>query len=334
VYRKLRSVRLKSGEKGTLGVIRTPDLRHRKAILSYYTPSAIEKEWGSTKDDWRLQHVTWFCLKSLSGSLDDLEILIYVLKVRSEIVGKVMIARHAGFAVAGNMVTKAEYRGKGLQSILAGELMKDFRSLGGIVIAAAAPQKGSYHLGVKEGYKTDGALMVFESSPTIRSEMFRQGLVTARPLKWNDYPSLVVHALREDGCFFRSYFLEQYGPSYMEHSFLKLKLLSEREQAVCHVLETEHKAIVGFATLVEDPKWKFQNWIFDVDVHPSFEENADKLIRSFSFPKGKIQCFLDGNSKKKEEALRACGFEHEATLSKHIMRENNRLDLLAYAKIV
>ncbi len=332
MYKKIRTIQLKTGENAELGLITTPDPSYAKGILNFYTPEAIVKEWGNPIDDWRLQHVAWFSLRSLASKLDKLDTYFYTLKVQKKIVGKVMLASYAECAVAGNMITLNDYRGKGVQSILLGKLMEDFRSKGGMIIGAAAPEKGSHHAGLHEGFKADGALMVYESEPDIPAKLYQPGPIKVRPVKWHDYPTVVVFYLQTGNFYLRNFFFDIYEGGYMEHTFLKLKLMVEKKLAVCHVMETKTKAIAGFATLIADPKWKFDNWIFDVDAHPNFEDQMEKLICSFSFPSGKTQCYVDSESKKKISALEKSEFRYEATFKRQVRKTGRWMDVLIYSK--
>jgi len=84
--------------------------------------------------------------------------------------------------------------------------------------------------------------------------------------------------------------------------------------------------------LTRQPQWHFDTLLLDFFVHESFYDQAGALLDALPRREEKLQCFVDQEAEAKAEALRAAGFEKEATLRRQIRWRGRQLDVDVYAK--
>ena len=96
-------------------------------------------------------------------------------------------------------------------------------------------------------------------------------------------------------------------------------------------MEKSTGAIVGYATLYPDERWP-NVYLLDFFIHPVFAGSAGTLLDAISWPKEKVQCYVDAESTGKLDALSSAGFFKEATFSRQIIRGKKWLDVFVMAR--
>jgi GNAT superfamily N-acetyltransferase len=322
VYKKLSMQTLKTGESMEIGVVLTPDEAHADQIAPFL------KHKG---DPWNT-HIA----RALKEELDELETRFYVGKLRGTVVTNVMTAEYNRTGLFGHVYTQPEHRRKGAFKLLMAEQMKDFRTRGGLLLLGTGHDSPAYWIYHSFGFRslTEGSgLMRTATEADFEAHYFAPGKTQVVEVRWRDWPRLnALFSIRE-GDFLRSVERERYGASSFEGGFLHLKEALEKDATYqAKLLESEHGAVVGCATLTKDPRWHRDVWLLDLFVHPDFTSSASALLDALDFPEGKIQCYADSRSSDKMRALEQAGFRQEAVFKGQLRTDDGEcLDVRGYA---
>ena len=107
-----------------------------------------------------------------------------------------------------------------------------------------------------------------------------------------------------------------YGPTNLEGGFLDFKHALETEDVydAAQLLTSSGGAIVGWATVSRDARWRPATAVLDLFFHPNFADAVPDLLSAVKFPDVKVQCYVDSGAEKKAAVLEAAGFTCEGRL--------------------
>lgn len=158
--------------------------------------------------------------------------------------------------------------------------------------------------------------MRYAASGDFEAEHFRPGDAHVVDLQWRDWPRLGALYASPGGERIRNVAQGLAGRSLYEGGFLELKRhLEEDDGYQAKVLETEHGAAAGLATIHRDPRWGPQAYLLDAFIHENFRSHGPPLLRSLALPAGWIRAYTDAASADKAQWLEALGFTKEADLA-------------------
>ena len=127
-----------------------------------------------------------------------------------------------------------------------------------------------------------------------------------------------------------------YGPTNFESGFLSFKHALETEDVYddAKLLISSSGAIVGWATVSRDARWRPATAVLDLFSHPNFVENVPVLLSAMKFPNVKVQCYVDSGAEKKAEVLEAAGFTCEGRFKNQFLYGVEYYDVLAFGREV
>ena len=322
MYTTLGKASLKTGEPIEVGLIQGPDAEHAEQIKPFLAHKG---------GDWN-RHVA----RSVAEELDGLETRFYVAKLDGKIISNVMTVEYAHAGILGHVFTDPGQRRKGAVSRVFDQLIPDLQKRGGVLTLGTgfdSPAYWIYHsCGFRSVVENTGFMRYATAESYEDDRIYVPSPAQVRAVLWRDWPRFSLLASRDRGWCLRSLHLSHYGPSNFEGPFLGLKRSVEGGNAQCVVLETEAAAVVGYATLVRDNRWRGHTWLLDVDVHPRFAQHTVELLKALDYPSAKIQCHADGDAHAKAAAVQAAGFRHEATLQNQIECGGKTLDVVVYKR--
>lgn len=322
MYTKLDEVQLKSGEPMEIGVVKAPDPEHAERLHDHL------KHKG---EPW-----IWHVDRSLQGDLDELETRYYIGKIGDEIAANVMTVEHSRVGILGHVFTKPHHRRKGAYQAVMARQMDDCGRRGVKLLYLGtgfeSPPYWIYHSFGFRGVAERSGQMRHAWEESFEKKFLSAGTCEVREVRWHHWPTGNVLLMQTDGDYLRTISLGQFGRSSFEGPFIGLKKeIEEKRGPQCNVLVAPNGAVMGIAILRPDARWKGAVSLLDVFVHPNAAGQAGDLIRSLPSPY-KIQCYADGESAAKMQALEGCGFRREAVLAGQVQRDGKALDVMVYAK--
>ncbi len=327
MYRKLSTVTLKSGEIMEIGVVKAPDEEYASRINSFleHKPDVYK----------------WHIRRSVREELDELETYFYIGKLGDEIIANIMTVEHLGVGILGHVFTKPEHRRKGACAAVMREQMEDFRRRGGKALYLGTGYGGvAYRIYSSFGFRSvvpGSGFMRYFAEEDFESKWFdqRETTVRVKEVQWHDWAKMTALTGVVEGDWLRSVMIPIYGPTNFEGGFLALKreLEEGRRYREVKLLESEKTgAIVGFAALMDDPRWGGNVCLLDLFVHPNFWSSADPLMDALSWPSKKVQCFTESTSDGKIALLKAYGFQQEGLFKGQIIKGDEKIDILCFAR--
>lgn len=325
MYTKLRTVKLKSGEKMEIGVVQAPDIEYAEVINSF-----LAHKGGL----W-----VWHIKRCLEESLDELETYFYIGKLENgEVIANIMTVEHLGVGILGHVFTKPEHRRKGACTNVMAEQMEHFRKRGGRALhLGTGYDSPAYHIYSKHGFESvipKSGFMKYYVTPNFEETYFAPDDVHTKDVQWHDWGKMTALTGIVIGDYLRSLAFHIYGPSSFEGGFLGFKhdLEADERYYDAKLLEAQNGAIVGLATIVEDNRWSPSTYIFDFFVHPYFGDKSAKLLKAMDMPNGKIQCYVDTKSIGKIQCLVNSDFKPEAVLKDQLKHGDKSLNVLIFSR--
>ena len=98
------------------------------------------------------------------------------------------------------------------------------------------------------------------------------------------------------------------------------------------LLVTLDGAIVGWATVSRDERWRPATAVLDLFFHPNFADDLPTLLSAVKFPDVKVQCYVDSSAKKKASVLEDVGFTCEGQLKNQFEYGGQPYDVLVFAR--
>jgi len=120
----------------------------------------------------------------------------------------------------------------------------------------------------------------------------------------------------------------------MEGGFLGFKHALEAEDAydAAKLLVTSEGAIVGWATVNRDRRWKPATAVLDIFFHPNFTDDVPALLSAVAFPDAKVQCYVDSGAEKKAAVLETAGFTWEGRFENQFAYNGQDYDVLVFGR--
>jgi len=318
MHRKLGETRLKTGERMEIYVVCAPDEEYGSGVLALL---------GHKGGIWQ-----WHMEAAFRGETGLLQCRFYLGIVNGRIISNVSTWEHGSTGILAHVFTVEDQRRKGACRALMAALMEDFlRRSGKILTLGTGYDSPPYHIYKGFGFRsmTEGSgFMRYDADPAFEEEFFSWRSVRLRGLEWQDWPTLNVLFAVQDGSYLRSLSHGVFGPTNYEGCFLQDQKGRLEGSLQANLLESERGAIVGYATLIPDGRWRNQVWLLDLFLHPRFESHATSLLEAMNWPKEKVQGYVEADLSWKIDALSRLGFHQEATFSKQIRRGDKEMDVL------
>ncbi|MDE0086064.1 MAG: GNAT family N-acetyltransferase [Candidatus Poribacteria bacterium] len=326
MYKKLGNTVLKTGENMEVGVITAPDERHAEEVKQFL---------GHKGGNWE-----WHIEQCVTESLDELETRFYVGKIDGNIITNIMTVEHEGIGILGHVFTLPEQRRKGACKGVMAYQMEHFRQRNGRALYLGTGYNGHpyriYHSFGFESVYPESGFMKYHVNENFEERYFAPASVQPKLVEWHDWPKLTVLSGIVEWDILRSLKWSVYGPTNFEGGFLSFKHTLETNDAYddAKLLVTESGAIVGWATVNRDVRWRPAIAVLDLFFHPNFAESVPVLISALQFPELKVQCYVDDTAKKKAEVLEAVGFACEGRFKNQFTYNGEHHDVLVFGREV
>ena len=324
MYNKLGEVKLKTEEQMEVGVITAPDAPHAEEIKQFL---------GHKGGNWE-----WHIQRCVIEDLDALETRFYVGKVEGRVITNIMTVEHEGVGILGHVFTLPQQRRKGAAKGVMGYQMDDFRQRAGRALYLGTGYNSHpyyiYHSFGFESVLPDSGFMNYYVNEDFEEHSFAPASAQPKPVEWHDWPKLTALSGIVGWDALRSLAWNVYGPTNLEGPFLGFKHALETEDVYndAKLLTTSDNAIVGWATVSRDARWKPATAVLDLFFHPNFADDVPTLLSAVEFPQSKVQCYVDSGAEKKAEILETAGFTCEGRFKNQFAYGGQDYDVLAFAR--
>ena len=332
MYDKLGEVVLKTEERMEVGVITAPDERHSEEVKQF-----LGHKPGNYK---------WHIERCVTEVLDALETRFYVGKLEGRVITNIMTVEHDGIGILGHVFTLPQQRRKGACKGVMAYQMEDFRQRTGRALYLGtgynSPPYYIYHsFGFESVYPESGFMKYhvnedFEERYFARLESAPTEEVGVHPksVEWHDWPKVTALSGIVGWDTLRSLTWGVYGPTNLEGGFLGFKHTLETGDAYddAKLLITSGGAIVGWATVSRDERWRPATAVLDLFFHPNFADAVPTLLSGVAFPDVKVQCYVDSGAEKKAAVLETAGFTCEGQLKNQFASGGQHYDVLVFAR--
>ena len=288
----------------------------------------------SSREQWHLDEV-------FAGRVSPLQTRFYLGLLNEQPVCNIMVSEHDGIGIVSHVYTVPEHRRKGIARLVMTEQMADFQARSGRYLTLSTGfDTHPYYLYHDFGFRSvvpESGHMKFMENAAYEAEHFRDdenGEARVIPGDWKHWPSLNVLCALAGPPYLRNVGLGHIGPRMFEGAYLGLmKQTREEDDVQVRLVVTERGAVVGYATLVPDIRWRGETVLLDLAVHSAFKAQLKPLLESFALPAGrKVLCHVEPEDGPKTAALEGAGFVHEATLRQQFRAAGNTLDAEVYAR--
>ena len=248
-----------------------------------------------------------------------------------------MTVEHEGVGILGHVFTLPEQRRKGACKGVMAYQMEDFRQRNGRALYLGTGYNGHpyriYHSFGFESVYPESGFMKYHVNEDFEERYFAPAPVQPKPVEWHDWAKLTALSAIVEWDVLRSLIWNVYGPTNLEGGFLGFKHALETNDAYddAKLLVTESGAIVGWATVSRDERWRPAIAVLDIFFHPNFAESVPELLTALKFPELKVQCYVDGTAKKKAAVLEAAGFTCEGQFKNQFTYNGQHYDVLVFS---
>ena len=326
MYTPLAASTLRTGESLEIGVVLAPDNDYAPLVR----PILAHK---SSNEQWHLDEV-------FAGRVGPLETRFYLGRLDERPVCNVMVSEHDGIGIVSHVYTTPEHRRKGIARLVMARQMADFKDRDGRYLTLSTGyDTHPYHLYHGFGFRSvipESGHMKYMVNAAFEMVHFRGDGARVVPGDWRNWPSLNVLCAQAGPPFVRNVGLGHMGPRMFEGAYLGLmKLTREDDDVQVRLVVTERGAVVGYATLVPDTRWRGETFLFDLTAHSAFTAYLKSLLDSFDLPaERKVLCHVEPGDALKTAALKDAGFLREATLRKQFKAAGQAMDVEVYARYV
>lgn len=298
---------LKSGEKVSYSVVRTPDGEWSGPLGEFL---------GHKGGLWH-----WQIEKSLTQPLG-CDTSYYILHRDGVPFSGVMLAESQGIAILGHVFTSEADRRQGACTQIMERLMDDFRVRGGRAMTLSTGYDSApFHLYKKFGFEglepENGHMWYAEDGlKNFDDAFFADGEAEVESLDWANWPLTTVLYTCDAPARIRSAPFGIIGRVSTEGSFLSVLQANGHGHAgqVSVLMKKDPEAAVGAASWGYDRQWPGQ-LVLDLFCHAAFWGRGPELLAALEFPAGhRHVAYADSQAAEKREALLAAGFEHVSTL--------------------
>lgn len=324
MYEILGETKLKSDETMEVGVVYAPDQPHAEEIMKFLGHKP--------------QFFDWHIERCVVDALDELETRFYVGKVDGNIITNIMTVEHNGVGILGHVYTLPDQRRKGACKGTMAYQMEDFRQRNGRALYLGTGYNGHpyriYHSFGFESVYPESGFMKYHVNGDFEETYFAPTTAHPKSVEWHDWPKLTALSGIVGWDTLRSLLWNVYGPTNLEGGFLTFKHTLEESDVLddAKFLATEAGAIVGWATVNRDSKWRHNIALLDLFFHPNFADSVPTLLSSLKFPELKVQCYISDDAEKKAEVLENAGFSCEGRFKNHIEYRDKKCDVLVFGR--
>ena len=324
MYHKLGEAGLKTDEHMEVGVITAPDEPHAAEINQF-----LGHKPGNYK---------WHIERCVTETLDALETRFYVGKVDGNIITNIMTVEHQGIGILGHVFTMPEQRRKGACKGVMAYQMDDFRQRKGRALYLGTGYNSHpyyiYHSFGFESIFPESGFMKYHVNEDFEEHYFAPTSTQPKSVEWHDWPKVTALSGIVGSEALRSLIWNVYGPTNMEGGFLNFKhdLETENVYEDAKLLITSGGAIVGWATVSRDNRWRPATAVLDLFFHPNFTDEVPALLSAVKFPDVKVQCYVDSSTTKKAEVLETAGFTCEGRFKNQFTYGGQDYDVLVLAR--
>ena len=324
MYNKLGETVLKTNERMEVGVITAPDEPHAEEVKQFL---------GHKGGNWE-----WHIERCVIESLDALETRFYVGKVDGNIITNIMTVEYQGIGILGHVFTMPDQRRKGACKGVMAYQMEDFRHRKGrSLYLGTGYNSAPYHIYHSFGFESifsESGFMKYYVDTDFEERYFAPAPTQTKSVEWHDWPKVTALSGIVGGEPLRSLIWNVYGPTNMEGGFLNFKhdLETENVYEDEKLLMTSDGAIVGWATVSRDTRWRPATAVLDLFFHPNFADAVPTLLSSVVFPDAKVQCYVDSSAEQKAAILETAGFTCEGRLKNQFAYGGQNYDVLVFAR--
>lgn len=324
MYEKLGESVLKTGERMEVGVISVPDAPHADEIKKF-----LGHKPGNYK---------WHIERCVNESLDDLETLFYVGKIDGNVITNIMTVAHEGVGILGHVFTLPDQRRKGACKGTMVYQMEHFRQRDGRALYLGtgynSPPYHIYHSFGFESVIPESGFMEYHVQQNFSEDYFATTTAHPKSVEWHDWSKLSALSGIVGSDTLRSLAWNIYGPTNLEGPFLTFKNQLETEDIYddAKLLMAKNGAIVGWATVCRDSRWRDRIALLDLFFHPNFTESVPDLLSAVEFPDLKVQCYVDSTSENKIGVLEAAGFSFEGRFRNQFSYGGQGYDVLVFGR--
>lgn len=327
---KIATERLKSGEPMTIEVVTPPDAERDHQILPF------------------LQHKPqpYFAHIKLAaaGKCDALETRYYLGMIGDQLVGNIMTVESLGVGIFGHVYTHPDHRRKGVCAAIMQHQMQDFRRRdGSVLLLGTGYQSTAYHIYHHFGFRDwpvgDRGLMRYDNpaSPAFETEFFAAPPYRVAEAEWRHWPLVALLAAVPGERQLRSLALPAWGVSLQEGTYAGFMADHQRsDDSSALVLEASTGAVMAFASLIPDARWRRQVLLLDLFAHPNLSgPDLNQLVQAMlptATDDRRIQCYADPDDAAKIAAITQTGFRREAVLSKQFKVNSEWRDVLLFGR--
>ncbi len=324
MYNKLGETVLKTNERMEVGVVTAPDEPHAEEVKQFL---------GHKGGNWE-----WHIERCVIESLDALETRFYVGKVDGSIITNIMTVEHQGIGILGHVFTMPDQRRKGACKGVMAYQMEDFRRRKGYALYLGTGYNSHpyyiYHSFGFESVFPESGFMKYYVDTDFEERYFAPAPTQTKPVEWHDWPKVTALSGIVGGEPLRSLIWNVYGPTNMEGGFLNFKhdLETENLYEDAKLLITSDGAIVSWATVSRDTRWRPATAVLDLFFHPNFADEVTTLLTSVTSPDAKVQCYVDSSAEQKAAILETAGFTCEGQLKNQFTYSGQAYDVLVFAR--
>lgn len=324
MYNKLGETLLKTNERMEVGVITAPDEPHAEEVKQFL---------GHKGGNWE-----WHIERCVIESLDALETRFYVGKVDGSIITNIMTVEYQGIGILGHVFTMPDQRRKGACKGVMAYQMEDFRQRKGYALYLGTGYNSHpyyiYHSFGFESVFPESGFMKYYVDTDFEERYFAPAPTQTKPVEWHDWPKVTALSGIVGGEPLRSLIWNVYGPTNMEGGFLNFKhdLETENLYEDAKLLITSDGAIVSWATVSRDTRWRPATAVLDLFFHPNFADEVPTLLTSVASPDTKVQCYVDSSAEQKAAILETAGFTCEGQLKNQFTYGGQAYDVLVFAR--
>ncbi len=333
MYDKLGEVVLKTGERMEVGVIAVPDEPHAGEVKQF-----LGHKGGNYK---------WHIERCVTEVLDALETRFYVGKLDGRVITNIMTVEHEGIGILGHVFTLPQQRRKGACKGVMAYQMAHFRQRAGrSLYLGTGYNSHPYHIYHSFGFESvfpESGFMKYHVNADFEERYFAR-LESAptgkkvdahpKPVEWHDWPKVTALSAIVGWDTLRSLAWGVYGPTNLEGGFLNFKHALETEDVYddAKLLITSDGAIVGWATVSRDARWRPATAVLDFFFHPNFADAVPALLSTVAFPESKVQCYVDSGAEQKAAVLESAGFSCEGQFKNQFEYSGQDYDVLVFSR--
>ena len=272
--------------------------------------------------------------KAFQDQCDVLESRFYLLVIDGEPISNIMTVETGGIGIFGHVFTKPQWREKGAASILMKAVRDDFIGRDGTALYLGTgydsmPWRLYQKFGF-EGFLPGVGLMRWVRQPERLAAMFGGERLSARPIRWGDWPLMQCLCLQPANDYIKSIGLKRFGMADMEGSYLTLRERMFKSPDLAAVVVTNAAGMtVGFATAMPLDASFTDYVLVDIFAHRAAGQGVyPLLLEALQLPAGRpLLAVADESSVQRRMVLEAAGFRSAGCLPGALNADGCKEDL-------